>query len=211
MDTKYLQHFQTIFWDFDGVILNSNSVRDIGFEKVLEDFPKNEVSALLDFHKTNGGLSRYVKFRYFFEKIRKESVTEEIILEYAERFSVIMKSLLTDKNLLISETVSFISNNHHKVPMIVVSGSDQNELRYLCEALNIKSYFKRIHGSPKPKVDWINQILQEEALNPSECILVGDSLNDYEAAHENNMPFMAYNNPAIEQFTSRSIDFNKIL
>ena len=59
-----------IFWDFDGVILNSNKVRDSGFEIVLKDFPKNQVELLLNYHRQNGGLSRYVKFRYFFEVIR---------------------------------------------------------------------------------------------------------------------------------------------
>ena len=61
---------RVIFWDFDGVILNSNKVRDKGFETVLSGFPKEEVDKLLKFHRQNGGLSRYVKFRYFFEEIK---------------------------------------------------------------------------------------------------------------------------------------------
>jgi beta-phosphoglucomutase-like phosphatase (HAD superfamily) len=36
-----------IFWDFDGVILNSNEVRDNGFETVLKDFPTEQVEQLL--------------------------------------------------------------------------------------------------------------------------------------------------------------------
>ena len=84
---------KVIFWDFDGVLMDSNAVRDLGFERVLSAFPKEQVDQLLAFHQANGGLSRYVKFRYFFENIRGEPITEEEILVWAERFSGIMKEL----------------------------------------------------------------------------------------------------------------------
>ena len=49
--------------------MDSNAVRDRGFKEVLNGYPENEVDALMTFHQDNGGLSRYVKFRYFFEVI----------------------------------------------------------------------------------------------------------------------------------------------
>ncbi len=207
MITSSITEFQVIFWDFDGVILNSNEVRDLGFEKVLEAYPENEIQELLAFHKKNGGLSRYVKFRYFFEQIRKEKVTDDTVQNYASRFSEIMKGLLIDKALLIQETVRFIQKHYLSVPMIIVSGSDQTELRYLCEKLEIKHFFKRIHGSPKPKIEWVKEIIDEEKLDIKKCILIGDSLNDYEAANENNISFMAYNNPSLEKYSTQKIYF----
>jgi HAD superfamily hydrolase (TIGR01549 family) len=208
MKNSTISEFHTLFWDFDGVILNSNAVRDSGFERVLAAYPEKEVNQLLEFHKKNGGLSRYVKFRYFFEDIRNESVTDEKIQTYANRFSEIMKVLLTDRDLLIQETVKFIKTNFQKIPMIIVSGSDQDELRYLCEKLEIKQFFKRIHGSPKPKMDWIREIVLEEQLNSKKCLLIGDSFNDYEAAHLNKMPFMGYNNPEVEKLSDKRIALN---
>ena len=152
---------KVIFWDFDGVIMESNAVRDLGFEKVLADFPKDQVKDLLDFHKANGGLSRYVKFRHFFENIRKENITEQEILEWAERFSKIMKKLLVNENLLIEETLEFIKNNQDKYTMHITSGSDQEELRYLCKAMHIEELFKSIHGSPKPKKEWVKELIHQ--------------------------------------------------
>lgn len=208
MKNSLVSDFQALFWDFDGVILNSNAVRDLGFEKVLADYPEQEVKELLNFHTKNGGLSRYVKFRYFFEEIRKEIVSDDKIQQYANRFSEIMKSLLTDKSLLIQETVVFIEKNHQKVPMIIVSGSDQTELRFLCEKLEISHYFKRIHGSPKPKMDWVREILEEEELEAEKCLLIGDSFNDYDAAKSNKIPFMEYNNPNLKGYSDKYIAFN---
>ena len=34
-----MKGIETIFWDFDGVIMDSMKVRDEGFEIVLKDYP----------------------------------------------------------------------------------------------------------------------------------------------------------------------------
>lgn len=200
---------EAIFWDFDGVILNSNSVRDRGFEEVLTEYPPQEVAALMDFHQANGGLSRYVKFRYFFENIRGEAITADEVKIWAERFSLIMKKLLPDPSLLIQETVSYIKSIHGKVPQYIVSGSDQEELRYLCAQLGIATYFERIHGSPTPKTNWVKTILKEEQHQPASCILVGDSINDREAAFDNQIHFMGYNNPPLAATSTKKLSFKR--
>jgi phosphoglycolate phosphatase-like HAD superfamily hydrolase len=132
-------NIKVVLWDFDGVLINSNAVRDLGFEKVLHEFKSEQVTALLDFHQANGGLSRYVKFRYFFEEVLGQEVAEEVILDYANRFSVIMKELLVNPSLLIDETLQFVKSNFNNYLMHIVSGSDGNELRYLCEKMKISS------------------------------------------------------------------------
>jgi HAD superfamily hydrolase (TIGR01549 family) len=185
---------KAIFWDFDGVILNSNSIRDIGFELVLEDYPKGQVNLLLKYHRANGGLSRYVKFRYFFEVIRNESVTEEKIRLLAEKFSKIMRKRLVSRENLIAETITFLETNHTKIKMFVTSGSDEQELRFLCSELGISKYFKSIHGSPKPKAEIISELINSYNFLANECCVIGDSINDYEAAYYNGIQFFGFNN-----------------
>ena len=160
MQNKY----NYILWDFDGVIINSDKARIAGFIEALKYFPQNQIDLLLTFHSENGGLSRYVKFRYFFEKIRKEEVEKQTILEYAKTFSTIMKTLLIDKNLLMNQTLEFIKKNHNKFDMHIVSGSDGNELRFLCKALEIDHYFKSISGSPKPKNDLVKNLVDKDII-----------------------------------------------
>ena len=199
------KELDVIFWDFDGVLMNSNEVRDKGFVEVLKDFPEDQVKDLLNFHQKNGGLSRYVKFRYFFEEIRGESITDEAVLVWAERFSLIMKELLTDPELLINETMEFVQRYCQRIPMHIVSGSDQEELRYLCRSLGIDHYFKSIHGSPKPKTQWVRELIKELEYIPSSCILIGDSINDFEAAKDNGIQFMGYNNKKVESLSTKKI------
>lgn len=183
-----------ILWDFDGVILDSMPTRGYGFKKVLEDYPDNEVEKLLVFHKENGGLSRYVKFRYFFEEVRDESFSEEKLSRLAKSYSEIMRKKLCERENLISETVNYIKKNQHSFTMHIVSGSDGNELRYLCNQLNISHYFKTIEGSPTPKIKLIGNLIQKFNYTPKELCLIGDSKNDLEAAEANKIDFFGYNN-----------------
>jgi HAD superfamily hydrolase (TIGR01549 family) len=198
---KKLNKIQTLFWDFDGVIMDSNAVRDLGFEEVLKEYPQPEVDALMDFHRRNGGLSRYVKFRHFFENIRGESITEEEVKIWASRFSQIMMQTLIKPDLLIDETLDFIKANTQKYTMHIVSGSDQTELRLICKSLDIAKYFNSIHGSPTPKNDLVAELLQTHSYDKSTCLLIGDSKNDFEASKINGIQFMGYGNEKIKADT----------
>ncbi|MEO6229421.1 MAG: HAD hydrolase-like protein [Ferruginibacter sp.] len=192
-----LDNFKVILWDFDGVLMNSNNIRGQGFEKVLADYPTEQVTALMKFHEINGGLSRYVKFRHFFEEIRKEKITDDQVKELAERFSAVMKNLLFNADLLINDSVEFVKQNAARYKMHIVSGSDGTELNALCNFLEISQYFSTIQGSPTPKNQLVKQLLANYNYPVEQCVLIGDSVNDLEAATINNIAFAAYNNPAL--------------
>ena len=191
-------NIKTIFWDFDGVILNSMPIRDYGFAKIFEEFDKELVDKLLEYHTLNGGLSRYVKIRYFYNTLLGVEINDEKVQELADKFSTIMKSELTNKKYLISETVEFIEKNYKNYNFHIVSGSDGKELNYLCNELGLSNYFKTIEGSPTPKNDLVKNILEIYSYNPKEAILIGDSINDYEAASINGVEFYGFNNKTLK-------------
>ncbi len=210
---NFLYHIRSkkaILWDFDGVIIDSEKIRTYGFEKTLEDYPNDEVEQLITYHKRNGGISRYVKYQYFFEEIRNEEVKEKRIRELAERFSEIMLDQLTDKKVLIEETVAFIKDYRNSFHMHIVSGSDGEELRSLCRSLEIDHLFHSINGSPTPKIDLVKQLLNSQKLQSQECILIGDSINDFEAAENSQVEFFAYNNQDLKSQGFDYIDSFKI-
>jgi phosphoglycolate phosphatase-like HAD superfamily hydrolase len=91
--------------------------------------------------------------------------------------------------------------------MFIVSGSDQNELRYLCDEHVLSKYFKGIYGSPTPKVSLVCNILKSGIYKPEDCILVGDSINDFDAAKKNNISFLAFNNKEIDNLSDINFKF----
>lgn len=183
-----------ILWDFDGVIIDSMSIRGEGFKEVLSHYPNSTVEELLEYHNKNGGLSRYVKFRYFIKEILGKSVNEEMIQDFAASYSKIMRTKLTSKRLLNVKVLDFIKSNQKKFKMHIVSGSDGKELRFLCKKLEIREYFKSIEGSPTPKTKLVSELITQYNYASDETCLIGDSINDYDAAKENQIDFYAYNN-----------------
>lgn len=200
-----LEKYKIIFWDFDGVIMDSMPVRRMGFEKTLEKFPKDQVQELLVFHDQNGGLSRYVKFRYFFNEIRNEKITDKQVIELAASFCTIMLSLLIDENLLIKDSVEFIKQNWRKYEMHITSGSDGNELNKICNDLGLSQYFKSINGSPTPKIEIVKQLLRDHNYTKSDVVLIGDSKNDYDASIANDIDFVGYNSEDLLKLTDKYI------
>jgi phosphoglycolate phosphatase-like HAD superfamily hydrolase len=195
---------KNILWDFDGVILDSMKIRDWGFSEIFKNFDKNEVEKLISYHNLNGGLSRYVKIRHFYEKILGKEINEERVLEYADKFSVLMKKELINPKNLILESVLFIKENYNKYNFHIVSGSDQNELRFLCRELKIEKYFTTINGSPTPKNKLVKDLLLLYKYDLQKTCLIGDSFNDYEAAKINNISFLAYNNFELNKYNDIS-------
>ncbi|MFC0181194.1 Phosphoglycolate phosphatase, HAD superfamily [Pseudarcicella hirudinis] len=203
---KNIIDYKIILWDFDGVIMDSMPIRSKGFEEVLKDYPKEQVDNLLEFHNTNGGLSRYVKFRHFFENIRNESIEDEEVLALADNFSKIMLSLLIDEKLLIEDSVNFIRENWMNHEMHIVSGSDGKELAQICEGLDLSKYFRSINGSPTPKKELVRRLLVENNYNKDNVTLIGDSINDKEASLINEIGFCGYNNESLKEAGTNYIE-----
>jgi len=189
-----LEQYKNIIWDFDGVILDSMPIRDSGFAQIFKDFEQEQVDQLLSYHKSNGGLSRFAKIRYFYNEILKQEITDEMVSAYAGSFSTIMRQQLADASLLITDSADFIKANYQDYNFHVVSASEQSELRFLIDYLELTPYFKSVYGSPVPKIENVKMVIEENGYQKSETCLIGDSGNDYDASQKNGIDFFGYNN-----------------
>lgn len=196
---------KNILFDFDGVIIDSMPIRDYGFQKIFEKHPKRHIQKLITYHQYNAGLSRFHKIKYFYNNILNKEINDNDINYYADKFSVIMRSKLTNKKYLIKEVVDFIKNNYTNYEMHIVSGSEQNELQFLCKSLNIEKYFNCIYGSPMCKNNLVKNIILANKYISKECVLIGDSINDYDAAKVNNIYFYGINNIELKNISEKYI------
>ena len=203
---------KNILWDFDGVIIDSLAIRDYGFREIFKEFDKQSVDKLIQYHNYNGGLSRFHKIKYFFNEILKQNITQDEILQYADKFTQIMRQSLSDKKYLINDTVNFIKNNYKNYNFHIVSGSEHNELNFLCQKLDLSQYFISINGSPTPKNQLIKNLLESYNYNINQTILIGDSINDYEAASVNKIGFYGFNNENLRDKSKIYIeDWNNLI
>ncbi len=185
---------KNIIFDFDGVILDSIPVKTEAFRKLFNEFPKDKIDKLIKFHIHNGGMSRYKKIEHFFSNIINQNISEHETSQYAKRYSEITKEELAQKKYFIEDTMEFIKLNYKKYNMHIASGADERDLKYICHKLDLTQYFLSIHGSPEVKKNIVKKIIDRESYIHSETVLIGDSINDYEAAYNNGIKFYGYNN-----------------
>lgn len=191
---------KNIIFDFDGVILDSVPTKTEGFKKLFQDFQIELVDKLIEHHIQNGGISRYKKIKYFFNEILNQEISEDEILSYASKYSEITKEELTNSKYIIDDTISFIKQNYKKYNMHIASGADEKDLKYICDRLDLTKYFISISGSPIIKSEIVKKILLTNQYKNEETILIGDSINDYDAAEENKIQFYGYNNYNLKKF-----------
>ena len=193
-----IKNFKTIIWDFDGVIIDSDNIRTESFKETFKDFGTDSVEKLIKYHKLNGGLSRYHKVQFFFNEILKKNITDNDYTSWIELYGKYCKERLCNKSLLIENSINFIRKNHENFSFHIASASDEKELRFICKKLNISDFFKSINGSPTTKINNVKNILNNYNYLKRNCCLIGDSINDMEAAKINDIKFFGYNNLSLK-------------
>ena len=185
---------RNIIFDFDGVILDSVPVKTEAFRSLFAKNEPEDVDDFIRYHLENGGKSRYLKIKYFYEDILQKPVSDEEVIRLADQYSDLTKEELSNTKYLIEDAFKYIQENHSNFKMHVASGADEKDLQYICNQLDIDKFFVSIHGSPTPKDELIKNILEVYGYDKENTIMIGDSINDYEAAMVNGIRFYGYNN-----------------
>ena len=176
-------------FDCDGVILDSNRLKTEAFARALEGDSEKYVDKMIAYHKANGGVSRYKKFRYYFQEINPHEDVEKNAKKAISRFAEIVYEGLM-KCDYITGAVDFIKQVKEKgLQLFVVSGSDQEELREVFSKRGIASLFIAIYGSPFTKIENMNKVIAKVDAQ-KRGIFFGDSKLDMEAAEEFGLDFI---------------------
>ena len=190
-----LDNYKTIIFDCDGVVLNSNSIKTNAFYKLSKPFGDASAKTLIDYHKNNGGISRYKKFDYFVRNIisnqldkRNEEEVKKLIKKLCDEYGEIVIESLSNAEVAIG--LKDLRQKTKNSDWIIVSGGDQKELRLVFEKKNISKYFnKGIFGSPKSKYEIIEKCLYKKIIDRP-AIFIGDSKLDYKVANYFGIDFV---------------------
>ena len=71
-----LSSLQAIFFDFDGVILDSTRIKTETFELMYEPYGSDVVNKVLDHHLQHGGISRVEKFKLYHKTFLNAPLSE---------------------------------------------------------------------------------------------------------------------------------------
>jgi phosphoglycolate phosphatase-like HAD superfamily hydrolase len=179
-----------IIFDFDGVLVDSVSVKTDAFRDLFSD-EKHHLAEILDFHRLNGGMSRFVKFEYIYHEILNKDLSEARARELGDEFS----RLVTQRVIAcpaMPGSLDFIHNYHLRLPLFIASATPEDELREIASKRGLSPYFREICGSPRSKSEVIRVILHRNRLAAGTVPFVGDAINDYMASLETDSPFFAF-------------------
>lgn len=183
-----LESYRTLVFDCDGVILNSNRIKTDAFYNVALAYGKIAAEALVEYHVQNGGISRYMKFTHFLEKIVPVGAKGPSRVELLKSFAdLVRQGLLTCD---IAEGLAALRKKTGHARWLVVSGGDQVELRDIFEQRKLAGYFDRgIYGSPDTKDVILAREFKAGGVS-FPALFLGDSKYDYDAAMGANIDFV---------------------
>ena len=172
---------KVLAFDFDGVLLESVTVKDQAFYDLFEDATIQEREKVLALHKRTPGIHRRDKISLLLTEALNREATPAIVNSALERFS----KLVWDGLISCPEVAGvrkFLDEIPKQLPCYVVSAAPQDELRAVTEKRDFSKYFVDVWGSPPTKAELLQRIIMQEGVVPEEVTLIGDKSSDLKAA-----------------------------
>ena len=150
MTLNLVKKASTIFWDFDGVIKDSVSVKSDAFELLFLPFGDKVAKKVKKHHEENGGMSRYDKLPIYLNWAGEDS-SKELICKFEQKFSQLVKNQVI-KSPWVVGVLEYLQIYYKKQFFFVVTATPQKEIEDILEQLQISCYFKQVIGSPTKKM-----------------------------------------------------------
>ena len=181
--------YDYLILDCDGVILDSNRIKSQAFADSLPYEPYDRVEGFVKYHKKHGGVSRYEKFKYYFENLKDSKISEIEIQKALDLFAkIIHKAML--KCEFVPGALNFIKKaKDYGIPIFVVSGSDENELNEIFSIRCIINLFRKVYGSPLNKNENMEKVIQIMGAK-KKGVFFGDSNYDYTTSVKYELDFV---------------------
>ena len=182
-----LLKYKVIFWDFDGVIKESHTVKTDLFTSLFQGEDSKLIERVAKHHKENGGLSRHEKLPIYLKWLGRDS--QENIENYIKKFEALVVEKVVNSKW-VPGSKEYIIENHSNQTFYILTGTPQYEIKKILERLDFIDKFKDYFGSPNNKIQVINKLLKDKNIDPRDCIMIGDAQIDFEAAKRNNIDFL---------------------
>ena len=186
----YLDRFKTVIFDFDGVILDSATLKTAAFAETYRCEEPDKLAEVVAYQQLHGGIGRRQKFEYFEREIFGRPGDEETVNRLCDRFGQIIEESMFSC-AFIPGAEALLAHLKDMVSMHVVSGMPEDDLKIVIERRGLSQYFRTVSGSPQSKHVAFLAIMQMENAEASECLAVGDSLTEFHAARKIGIPFLA--------------------
>jgi len=191
--TLKVAKFKDMFFDFDGVILDSVNIKTEAFRKLYEKHGKSIAKKVVAHHLENGGMSRFEKFKLYHKEFLSFQLSQKEIEKLAKEFSnIVYRKVLKAKFIKGSRNFLKKCKTYGK-RCFLISATPEREIKKIARKRGLDKYFVDIKGSPESKADNIRKVLRKYKIDKKNALFFGDSPNDKKAADETKVRFIGIN------------------
>ena len=183
-------NWQAVFFDFDGVILDSVDVKTRAFAAMFRPYGPEVERAVVEYHLANGGVSRFKKFEYYYKHLLQKPINQEILEALSREFNQLAMEGVLAAPFIDGALYTLKQFKQQGIPAFVVSGTPDEEIKVIVEKRNLAPYFLEVHGSPRKKEEIVKDIAGRYGYRLGDCLFIGDATTDYEASQVSGTCFL---------------------
>ncbi len=200
---------KAIIFDFDGVILQSVSIKTQAFASLYSKYGDDVKKAVIAHHLEHGGISRFEKFRIYHNKFLNYKISDYEVNQMAKEFSnLVFEGVCNSPYVLGAQ--DFLEYVNNKYLTFICTGTPDNEIIEILKYKNLSNKFNGVYGSPNDKVSIIDNIISTNSLSLNDVFFIGDAMTDYNASLKTGIDFVGIRNDDTD-FPSGTIEVDSLL
>lgn len=180
--------YDAIFFDFDGVIVDSVHIKTQVFYEMYLPYGKNIANKAKQHHIENGGVSRFEKFKVYHKDFLGKTLNNDDLEQLTSEFSLRVKDAVIESKI-VPGVIDLLEELYNSLDLFIITGTPTEEIIEIIEKRGWTKYFKEILGSPTNKDNWSKYLLNKYQYNHNKVLFIGDATTDYDAAKLNNFDF----------------------
>ena len=188
MTLELLSKASVVFWDFDGVIKESTSIKSLAYEQMFSEYGSKILEQVMEHHNKNGGVSRDLKVPFYFNEFVGIQLSSKDIEDRCNEYSRLVVQKVIDAPW-VPGVLDYLKSKTFHQRFVLITGTPYLEIIEILTSLNILDCFQTIYGSPTSKIKALEQEIQSDT-EVKDCLFIGDSTTDYESANAYDIPFL---------------------
>lgn len=178
-----------IFFDFDGVLAESVAIKENAFRALFAGYGEDMVERVVALHREAGAISRVVKIERVHRELIGKPLTDGELKAWAARYTETVERAVVACPA-VAGTEALLGGQMEHAKLFVVSGTPEDEMRRIVSARGWAGYFAGVYGSPRLKDEIVRTALNEFGLKGADCLFVGDTFTDRDAALATGLAFV---------------------
>jgi len=190
MQLRKPHEYAQIFFDFDGVIVDSVEAKIDAFGELYSPYGADIRRKVEAYQRAVPGETRYDKIPRFHRDYLGQDLSDADLQSWSERLSKIVLDTVVACPLLPDVDITLATLQRLKVPAHIVSGTPHLELQEIVARKGIQHFFKQVRGAPEKKAAIVHDILDGTGVDLKDCLFVGDAITDFDCAKTCAMDFL---------------------